>query len=155
MNQPNQPPQGPWKRRGVLKCALRAEGGTVIFKGPYNPEWIQDIKTEINSSSRKFNPETKEWNFGIEVLEDVHTISQRHYDEVTVIAPDVKEIEVPMLVSSSDDPYALVLRSAPDAILKKCMTLVQASLHPDQGGDVTLSARVNAAVSDIKKERGL
>lgn len=129
-------------------ATLWAESGWIHIRSPYNADYVSDIKTEIDRSMRKWNPDSKTWSVDVSALEKLIEISERYFT-VNVIEQQAPQVTV------SGDAYSALLTPLPDKVLKKVYLLIVSECHPDKGVDGKLLSGVNAAWGEVKKIRGL
>jgi hypothetical protein len=131
-----------------LRASIRVEGLWAYVVTPYSREFVDALKRRVPSHARKWDKDSREWSVRIAYLDGVAALCRAHFGDVDIDRGDRPE---PRL----NDPFATILRAAPDAVLKRCFGLVVAAVHPDVGGDHDLMVRVNEAWAQIRKERGL
>ena len=62
---------------------------------------------------------------------------------------------VTVVESTGKDPFGEMLRVAPPELMKKIYRLIAAEIHPDKGGKPEDMITLNAAWTEVKKEKGL
>lgn len=140
---------GPQKK--ATRATLWVEGGWIMVRTPYNPEFIDELKNEIPREARKWDTEEKIWKVDASYADDLEKLVRKFYGEPTVVQQEV-------LVTASapeDDPYGMLLREAPNDVIKKVYLMIATKVHPDAGGSTESMTRVNQAWDAIKRERGL
>lgn len=134
------------------RATLWVKDGWIFCRTPYDPDFIIDMKNEIPGSARKWDATEKVWKVQASFADELESIVRKYYGEPTVLQEDV---QVVVAAPSSADPFAALLRAAPNDVLKKIYQLVAVKVHPDAGGSNEAMSQVNVAWDEIKKERGI
>jgi hypothetical protein len=130
-------------------ATLWADGGWIHVRTPYNVDFVNSLKAEIERSQRKWNPDMKIWMVDVGALDQLVEIAERYY-KVNVV-----EQEAPKVLVSGDNPYSELLEGLPDDVLKKIYRLIAVECHPDRGNDGKLLSVANGAWGKIKKLRSM
>jgi hypothetical protein len=144
------PPPGGQKT--ASKATLWVKDGWIYIRTPFNADFIDDLKNDIPPRARKYLPVDKEWKVEAAYAEDVEKLVRKYFGEPTIVQ---NEVYVQGPAVSGDDPYARFLRACPTPVLAKLYKVAAIELHPDRGGDANAMAEVNAAWTEIKKDRGI
>ncbi len=115
---------------------------------------VTSFKSEIGGRQRKWDPQQKLWMFDPGVAPHLEAILKRHGFDITMLNPAATAAP-PALADQSTSAMTDFLGLIPDAVLKDCYRKAMIELHPDRGGSVDASAKLNAAWDIIKKGRGL
>lgn len=135
----------------VQGATLWIEDGWIMVRTPYDPDFVKDLKGKISAAHRRWDPDTKLWKVDPSQDDLLVEIVTEYFGEPTVL----EDKEVVVVAAEGEDPYGVLLRLAPDAILKKCYRLVATALHPDKGGSAEDMTRANQAWKAIREDRGL
>jgi len=134
------------------KATLWVKDGYIFCKSPYNQEFVQELKADIPGGCRVFMPIDKVWRVAAAYHEDLLSVVRKHYGEPTILEP---ETTVTVVESTGKDPFGEMLRVAPPELMKKIYRLIAAEIHPDKGGKPEDMITLNAAWTEVKKEKGL
>jgi hypothetical protein len=127
---------------------LYVDGAWIICRTPYNPDFVTELKFEIDRSDRRWDPAEKVWKVDVTQMDELERICQKHYKEVLFV-------EIEQKTTSGPSPYHDLIANLPDDALKRVFRLVVMSVHPDQGGSDEAMSKANDAWHLIEKERGL
>ena len=120
--------------------------GWVNVVTPWSQKFVDDIKTSIQPSHRKWNPDAKFWEVQEMHMELLITILQKHFDEVET---DLKtDTQVP---DNLFKPVFEALKQLPNGQLNKVYLSLAKACHPDAGGNNELMSKVNQAYQEVTK----
>ncbi len=108
-------------KKGVAKVWLDETRGVLIARTPFSSQFISHIKAQIPRDSRRWNPETKNWEVEMEYVDQLLSILRVCYDEV--LEPNVSPIVAP----SSSDLFPFLTKDDIKAIYR----LLAKRYHPD------------------------
>jgi len=134
-------------------CILRSsKEGWILVSAPYlpdiTPHMVEDIKSYIDSSSRKWNPDTKYWEVKESCLETLITILKKHFGADHVTQNLTTEETVP---SNLFKPVFEALKQLPNGQMDKVFRALSMACHPDVGGSNELQKKLNDAYTEVKK----
>lgn len=139
--------QGP-KEASILRGTKE---GWLLVSAPYfpdiTPHLVEDLKSYIDSSSRRWNPDTKFWEVKETCLETLITILKKHFrDNVT------QNLTAEEPVSSNlFKPVLEALKQLPNGQMDKVYRALSMACHPDAGGSNELMSKLNQAYQEVKK----
>lgn len=125
--------------------------GWIYVRTPYDRKFVDDLKKNISAAHRRWDPVDKIWKVDPSQDDLLVGIVKRYFGEPTVL----EDKEVVVVAAQDSDPYAALLRLAPDDVVKKCFRLIASAIHPDKGGKAKAMERANQAWQAIRKDRGL
>ena len=73
-----------------------AGGGTVAFNTPYNRDFVNDLKNNIASGMRKWNPSKKQWEVAPEAADTARDIASQYFhvaDGTKLNASQIKQVK--------------------------------------------------------------
>ena len=133
--------QGPTKAT-ILKSSTP---GWIDIVTPYNKEFVETIKTDIEWSKRKWNPDSKRWSVDETYLEELVGMLKLYFDE----------IETDLLTTESDSNLFKqvfdILKGMPNGNMDKVYHALAQALHPDHGGSNEQMTLLNQAYQEIRK----
>lgn len=127
----------------------------------YNKELVELLNSKIPVSDREYDPKTKIWIFAerqLPLVRGLFTFLQITPKIVERSEAELHEQQAKQgsAASSSRSPIensmCEFLRLMPYSAAQKAYREAQMTLHPDRGGSVEQSAKLNAAWDRIKKE---
>jgi len=120
--------------------------GWVDVVSPYNADYIEDLKTVIQPSHRKWDPNQKVWRVSEIYLEELVGLLKMHFDEVTtnLTEADTAAIDVNIF----NEVFNIIPKEYRD---KTYFALCQA-LHPDHGGNEEQMKLLNKAYSNANSK---
>jgi len=135
--------QGP-KEAHILKSTKE---GWVNVSMPYDPKCIEDIKSWIESSGRRWNPDTKFWEVKEIYLEQLITILKKHFGDniiqnLTTEDTSSKNLFVPVFEA---------LKVLPNGKMDQVYRSLAKACHPDVGGTDALMKLLNEAYQKVKQ----
>lgn len=149
----------------------------------YNPEFVADLKAEIDWSERKWVPERKLWWVDKLAFEQAKKVCAR-YGTVVVRGDEPEDPERKRQEqerrdrveeearrrrrdnysgrwfdgsrASDHDPFAVLhlTSDAPTEVIKAAHRALVLLHHPDRGGDTSRMQQINCAFEQIRKQRG-
>ncbi len=122
-----------------------------MVRTPYDADFVKALKTSISPVHRKWDPVDKLWKVDPSQDAVLIRIVTKFFGEPTVL----EDKEIVVVAAEDSDPYAALLRLAPDDVLKKCYRLIASAIHPDKGGQAQSMTRANQAWSAIRADRGM
>lgn len=134
------------------KATIWVKDGWICIRTPFNRDFVNELKSDFPPSQRRFDPNEKIWKVAAAYADDVMSVVTKYFGEPAILEQEVKVVASPI---SAEDPYSILLKAAPDDVLKKVYLLIVSKVHPDAGGSNEKMATVNTAWSEIKKERKL
>ena len=45
----------------MSKCSLTIDGGAIAVKAPYDAGFVNELKTRVQPTERRWKPDTKQW----------------------------------------------------------------------------------------------
>lgn len=135
------------------KATVWVKDGWIHIRSPYNPNFVQTLKADIPTSSRKFDPIDKVWKVAAAYADDALDVIRKFYGEPVVLDTEVKVVAAPS--GDSDDPFGVMLKLAPNDTLKKVYALIAAKVHPDAGGKHEDMVALNDAWERVRRERSI
>ena len=135
--------------KGPSKAAINRSKmkGWVDVVSPYDPDYIEDLKTVIQPSHRIWDKDQRVWHVNEMFLEELVGLLQMHFDEVTT---DLVEPAEPA-TSNMFKPVFEALKGMPDGAIDKVYKSLAFALHPDHGGSNELMTKLNGAYQEAKK----
>ena len=118
--------------------------GWVDVVSPYNADYIEDLKTVIQPSHRKWDPNQKVWRVSEIYLEELVGLLKMHFDEVTT---NLTEPEQPAV----DNIFKPVFSALKGDDMDKVYRALAFALHPDRGGSAEQMSKLNQAYQEVKK----
>lgn len=108
----------------------------------YDPDLIEDLKVNIPSYSRRWDPEERCWlilpsqrkKLVVLLADHGHTVKAFERQPAT---------SNPAPAQSIHDPFEALLREMPAELRSKVYRQLAMALHPDNGGDTELMKRLN------------
>jgi len=139
--------QGP-KEASILRSS---KDGWLNVSAPYfsdiTPKMVADIKTYIDSSSRRWNPDTKFWEIKETCLGTLITILKKYFgDNVTQNLTTEEKFS-----SNVFKPLFDILKSMPNDNMDKVYAALAIAIHPDHGGSDEQMKLLNGAYQEAKK----
>ena len=118
--------------------------GWVDVISPFNSRYIEDLKTVIQPSHRKWDPDQRVWHVNEIFLEELVGLLKMHFDEVVtdLTEPPTDNMFVPLFAA---------LQGMPDGTMDKVYRTLSQALHPDHGGSTELMSKLNNAYDEVKK----
>ena len=117
---------------------------------PYVPaimaDFLDELKSTIQPSHRKWDPDTKVWHVSDMFLEELIGMLKKYFDDVVT---DL--LEEPSVPDNMFMPVFEALKGLPDGTLDKVYRQLSQALHPDKGGSNELQKKLNDAYSEVKK----
>jgi len=139
--------QGP-KEASILRSNRE---GWVLVSAPYfpdiTPRMVEDFKTYIDSSSRKWNPDTKFWEVKETCLGTLITILKKYFGDNITQNLTAEEASPSNLFR----PVFEALKQLPNGQLDKVYRQLSMAVHPDVGGSNELMTKLNEAYQEVKK----
>lgn len=132
-------------------ATLWLKDGWIYVRAPFDQEFVDELKKRISPAHRRWDPVEKLWKVDPSQDQRLVKIVKKYFGEPTVL----EDKEVVVVAAQDSDPYAALLRLAPNDILKKCFRLIASAIHPDKGGKAKAMERANQAWQAIRKDRGL
>jgi hypothetical protein len=132
-------------------ATLWLKDGWIYTRTPYDRDFVDSLKKVIPAAYRRWDPVEKLWKVDPSKDEVLIKIVTRYFGEPTVI--EDKEQVVVAALPPGDDPYAALLKLAPNDLLKKIQRQIVSAVHPDHGGSNEAMATANSAWSAIKTDR--
>ena len=137
--------QGP-REAAILRSSKE---GWLNVSAPYfpdiTPKMVEDIKTYIDPSSRKWNPDTKYWEIKETCLGTLISILKKHFDEVT------QNLTAEGTSSNAFQVVFEILKSMPNGNLDRVYGALAQAVHPDHGGSNEQMKLLNEAYQEVKK----
>jgi len=134
------------REAAILKSA---KDGWCNVSMPYDRPCIEDIKSWIETSGRRWNPDTKFWEVKEIHLSTLVTILKKHFgDKVTqnLTTADANVVPENMFV-----PVFEALKSMPNGGMTKVYRALAMACHPDKGGTNELMSKLNEAYEEAQK----
>ena len=131
------------KFAGPTKAALLKSNreNWIDIVAPYNADFVDQIKSEIQPSHRTYNPDTKRWSVNDIFLEEVIVMLKKHFDDV----------ETDLTTEQPDNLFAQVFSVLPDGdYVDKVYHALAQAIHPDHGGSEQLMKQLNQAYQEKK-----
>jgi len=156
------------------------ENGALTLITPYSPGFVTDIKSEIPSWYRSYDPEAKIWKVEAEYADQAHQLLDQHFEQVRRVYPSAgarssaapprpepcatcaagaasRHTSVARCVETVRKLYPShsllhVLPAAPEPVVLAAYRALSKLLHPDiSGRDSTADMRaLNAAYANLK-----
>jgi hypothetical protein len=104
---------------------------------PYDPDYIEDLKSEIGSENREWDPDIKCWRIRITELKTVKRLLTQNG------MPFTEENISPM--KTGGNVFKQVLEVIPDDYVTKVYFALAQAVHPDHGGTENQMKELNAA----------
>ena len=130
------PYTGP-KKAAILKSDIKGQYELVT---PWDQDFLDELKSTIQPSSRHWNTETKRWIISEIVLEDVVRIMKRHFDEVTT---DLAQPE------TNGNLFEQVFAVIPKEYMPQIYRALAQAVHPDHGGSEEMFKQLNNAYEKV------
>jgi intergrase/recombinase len=131
----SKPYTGP-TRASINKSYMK---GWVDVVSPYKKDYVEDLKTVIQPSHRKWDPVKLVWHVNEMFLEELVGLLKMHFDEViTDLAEEEKTVD------NIFKPVFEALKNDKDSCDKVYRALAFA-LHPDHGGTTEQMTKLNQA----------
>ncbi len=116
---------------------MRGRKGWVILNTPYDRGFVDDLKFQIPSSSRKWDVVAKVWEVEESYLQEVVEMCSAYFDEVFT---DLVEPETPI-----DSIFVKVFEICPKDNRDKLYAALAFAFHPDRGGNNEAMTQINSA----------
>lgn len=155
------------------------DNGALTLITPYSPGFVTDIKTEIPSWYRSYDPDAKIWKVEAEYADQAHQLLDQHFEQVRRVYPSAgpkastppptatcarcasgdqsRHTSVAKCVETVRKLYPShsllhILPAAPEPVVLAAYRALSKLLHPDiSGRDSTAEMRaVNAAYATLK-----
>ena len=146
----------------VLEYGYRS----VRITGPYNPAWVEEVKTEIPGNYRTYEPLSRVWTvydpyvlvvvqITRELFNQVSERNRERYDDGKAASPPRSPGSQSSGIAGDPDFAVLYLRDdAPEVVGKAVYKVLATTLHPDRGGQEEAMKTLNAAWDRIRAKRG-
>ncbi len=130
----------------VAKVWLEESKGVICARFPYKSEVIEEIKEQIPTGKKSWNPEDKIWEFSVETIDTLINILEEHFEEVI----DLTKAESPNLPQVvSGDPLLSLLDKEE---IQQVYILLAKRNHPDiTKGDGEKMAKINEVFKKIRR----
>lgn len=139
--------QGP-QEASILRSS---KDGWFYVSAPYSPtitpKLVIDFKTWIESSDRKWNPETKFWEFKQIHLGRIITMLKKYYGNSITQNLTTEE----PITSNPFKALFAILKSMPNGNMDKIYAALAQAIHPDHGGSDEQMKKLNEAYQEAKK----
>lgn len=126
--------------KGVAKYWLDEEKGVLVVRTPFSASFLHYIKLHIPKEYRRWNPQSKLWEFEVEQIEKVLLILKKCFDKVielsSIINQPVKE--------NSDNLFSIIDKDD----IKSIYRLLAKKYHPDKGGSNKKMTAINSYFED-------
>ena len=131
------------KFTGPTKCGIykSAKDGWLKVVAPWNPKFLDEIKSSIQPGHRQWNPEEKFWLINEIYLEDLSTMLNRYYN---VVETDLINSE------PQENVFNEILNLCPSENIDKLYYALTKVFHPDTGDDNSLITKLNQAYQEKK-----
>lgn len=134
-------------------ATLWLKDGWIMCRTPFDLDFVDELKKKIKAAYRRWSPNDKLWKVDPSQDEVLIEIVTKYFGEPTII--EDKEQVVIAALPEGDDPYAALLKLAPNDVLKKIHRQIVLAVHPDHGGTNEAMATANSAWQAIKTDREL
>jgi len=135
--------------KGPTKAAIVRSSlgqGWVDVVSPYDRDYVEELKSSIQPSHRKWDPQSQVWHVNELYLEELVALLKKHFDEVTTNL--LSEEPVP---SNLFRPVFEALKDLPNGNLDKVYKQLAVAVHPDHGGSDELMKKLNEAYQETRK----
>ena len=109
---------------------------------PYRYQFVDELKSEIQTPHRKWNPDTKMWLVHESWVEELVKICARYFDEVI---SDLVDDD-----SSNGNLFDQVFTVVDGQYRDKVYFALAQALHPDHGGSLEIMKKLNEAYEKAK-----
>jgi len=114
----------------------------VDIVAPYNPDFVDQIKSDIQPSHRTYNPDTKRWSVNDIFLEDIIIMLKTYFNEV--------ETDLTTEPTEPENLFTEVFKVINGQYRDKVYHALAQALHPDHGGSDELMTKLNQAYQEQK-----
>mgnify|MGYP001572623597 CR=1 FL=1 len=134
-------------RPGPTKAAILKDSvpGWLKVVTPYQKDFVEDLKTIIQPSHRKWDPIERVWHVNELFLEELAGLLKMYFDEVST---DLGQPSQP-----PDNMFIQVfsaLKGMPNNNLDGVYRALAIAVHPDHGGSDDLMTKLNQAYQEAK-----
>lgn len=138
---------GKKKFTGPTKAAILRgnQEGWLTLVTPYNADFVDELKSTIQPSHRRWDPVSKTWSINEIFLEELIPMLQRYYDSVETDL--TAESTVP---ENFFGPVFDALKNLPNGGMDKVYKSLAQACHPDHGGSDELMSKLNQAYQEAK-----
>lgn len=126
--------------------------GTTITRTPFNPEWVEALKSLIPSTDREYDSVTKQWTiYGHYHVDAVIELTRRHFPQLKVT--DHRRGSSTRAVATLDADFARLhlLPSAPARLVQVAYRELAKESHPDRGGAHEVMLALNASYERLQQ----
>lgn len=137
------PGQGQGRGLIVTTAILQYREDSIITTTPYSPAFVRDIKRQIPSDFREYDPSHKQWIVSVAFEDELTKLCKRHYSDVRVIKESASSTAIPEHYRT-----LYVLPDAPDEVVQAAYRALVRMHHPDVSNDPDSTAtmqRINEA----------
>ena len=139
--QKNRPAYTGPREAAILKSTKE---GWMNVSMPYEPRCIEDLKSYLEPSGRRWNPDTKFWEVKEIYLETLITILKKHFgDNVTQDLTTAEE-------TNAFKAVFIILKDMPNGNLDRVYSALAQAVHPDHGGSTEQMKLLNDAYQEVK-----
>jgi len=135
-----------------LFATLWVEGSIINVRSSYCKGFVEELKSTIPYSHRKWLMDEKLWQIDPSFTEKLYNLLESYGYKISTIEPNVSTAMVP---SNGEDPYRNLLCGLSNETIKKVYRIAIFEAHPDQGGNIKLSQQINEAWNRIKHDRDM
>ena len=116
---------------------------------PYDPDYLEDMKSSILPHNRKWVPDTKSWRIRVNKVDVLRQVLRRHGFYV-----DEESINLqPTGSQGGGNLFEQVLTMIPDEYVNKVYYALAQAVHPDHGGTSEQMKQLNMAY-DARTKNG-
>ena len=134
--------------KGIQEAAIlrSSKEGWLNVSTPYDPKCVEDIKSYIESSGRRWNPDTKFWEVKEIHLGTLITILKKYFGENIT-----QNLTAPESDTNAFKAVFNILKDMPNGNMNKVYAALANAIHPDHGGSDEQMKLLNEAYEEIKK----
>ena len=115
------------------------EDGMAMMRFPFDRSFMDWLKSTFHPSERMYDPEKRVWGVQAGRVRELIGLAGRHFDHVEVMD------DLAPIASDDGSLRAALLEGLPRPVLEKVYRCIMREVHPDMGGDLEMSKRVNVA----------
>jgi len=121
--------------------------GWVNITTPWNEAFLEDMKKNIQPSSRQWDPTLKVWKINDMFLEDMIILLKLYFSDVVVDLEEDKPTVAPIT-----NLFVEVLKIVPDTYVQRVYEALRFAVHPDHGGTDAQFKELDVAYKERTKK---